>query len=1416
MSYTPLNSKFRAKSEDEVESIFQSLGMGSVQQGSKFATLGSNFNSQQKPLPSGLAHLGGNTPKILDKQNSGFFQQFLYGVSSPVMDTLSGFKLIDPRPKPEGIPGIAGNILGSIVGWTALTMLTSGIGTSAAAATGTAGAAVKIGKGISAATTLAKTGKALMSPQLATTLVKAVAGGAAANAHWAFGQQEYENIPKEALVGAVFGLGFGVVGHGVGKALSKRGGIMKTSESFIDDFIQGRDPSKMLHIKDADSMRRAIPNIVDSLDDKARASFDVDVDILLNKFLEKNPVPSSVHMADYGTSVGGWGKVNALDADGKVNLLMQALKKNPQDETLLQGVYKLTETNIFNSNTKSIYKNFSKDAVIVRDIVDQTAPITKIPTIDATSSSLKKVNQNYINKQVAKLSEAKTFGEQRAAYNKLVKWGVDKRKALMGDMKFNQLDFETQKQVSEIQSLIQDINWAMGDRVTKVLQKSGDVQLPALNMIADRATKKETLIRMQKLSERGGFNPNGSTQYHPELKRLLDQAGYKQNHGLMEGLWQNADFLSENPTLQAAFKQAMGEIDSPVLVTHPYGTFAVQNAVDVQDLNKLILSWKDLPDQFSKVGLSVADSIKLQTPATWWATKLAPVRAVIGEQQARSLRFAVKQNDLEVDKWVNKELAPLIKTLGANSKKARNIVGIQLSEVMEMRNANNAVAKKVKDLSLSVVDNLLGDSASSSDELVKMIVKNTGISKHNANRHVTDLLKIMADAPTASQIRKIAKQSGQSVNEIYSEILSGYVYNTRLHSAGFNATNASKMAKEFGTTPEILQASAQGRILFDRLFHESGIDPAMYRGAYFPHYRNMAGKGRAELEESFKDILSGAKNAEKLKENIFWANELSRTGTASYDTDFFEAYNRYVRGMSKKKHFEPVFKDFKAAQKNLGIDDTRVQVIRSLEEAIVGVPGDTEKMVDGIVRDFAGALGMNTSKYPRPTAAIGAMLAELQYSSGMGFNPFMPIRNLTQKALALSSITESGNPLEGAYWMGKYKMDKATGRGLARYLNEFNDVLDNRIYAEGLELHMKAGVKVAQKMGFSDVAAAKAGDFQEFSMKMFRWSDRSNVEDTFGAAAYYLMQAKKAPLSDAVELARGVTMATQFMYGIDSPMLYRTPLGKQLGIYQSWPLNWAQMLWEQGTSGQAHRAVSTVAFMAVMSEMLSARGWNFRTISPTETVRGILPIAMLSGEKDFPTVLRVGSSVMDYMRALASGEDAAMDTALINFQNQAIGLVPFGVVTDRTLKFIDRVRHDWRDYTDPGFMHRQALNPQTREGTSRLRTEVGPVESVMGLIGTTTKAAQRSADWEFVATMDKEYRGLRKQAISAFLDGDYDRFQKLQERLVLNFGQWIEPQDVKSELRMMGMTARERQLMSTPDPLKSMFLEQIQDRNRIY
>jgi hypothetical protein len=31
----------------------------------------------------------------------------------------------------------------------------------------------------------------------------------------------------------------------------------------------------------------------------------------------------------------------------------------------------------------------------------------------------------------------------------------------------------------------------------------------------------------------------------------------------------------------------------------------------------------------------------------------------------------------------------------------------------------------------------------------------------------------------------------------------------------------------------------------------------------------------------------------------------------------------------------------------------------------------------------------------------------------------------------------------------------------------------------------------------------------------------------------------------------------------------------------------------------------------------------------------------------------------------------------------------------------------------------------------------------------------------------------------AFMDGDYDTFQRLQEQLVLNFGRWITPNDIK-------------------------------------
>jgi len=696
------------------------------------------------------------------------------------------------------------------------------------------------------------------------------------------------------------------------------------------------------------------------------------------------------------------------------------------------------------------------------------------------------------------------------------------------------------------------------------------------------------------------------------------------------------------------------------------------------------------------------------------------------------------------------------------------------------------------------------------------MARSINMRKADLDKIVTDTQKYLAQEGVQDKIRKMSQARGVTQDRIMSDMLYNRIRDHKLVSAVEAGGDVlAREAREFGTTPDMLRAAKRTKDLFDDLFTYSNLDQDVYRAGYLPHFKNHAegafgNRSRKALNTVWEDI--GLPEGER--SDIFWMNEMPRDDIlAEYNPDFFEIAERYVKGLSKKRHFEPAMQEVDEFFNRVKPHQSRLDAWDGMKQFLKGTPTNDEKLIDQAWTSVARFLGkQDPGQFPRPTRELGAMAAEIQYSAGMGFNPWMPVRNLTQKLLGAASITDSGNPLEGLYWIGKAKMDKATGRGYARYLNQHNPVLQDRIAAEGLDYEMTAFRRLAEKLGLKDSVGRRAEALQEKSMQMFRWSDRSNVEDIFNAKAMYLMEHKGAPMADAIELARGTTMSTQFMYGIDSPMLYKTPVGKQIGIFQSWPLNWAHMMAEHGGKGQYQQAAATIVTMAAASETLSQTGISLRSIHPVETARGILPYAMMEGEMQFPASLRSASAGLDYMRNIAEGDEEAIDQALRNFKVGAEGLIPFGVVTSRTLQFIDRVRHDWKDFEDPGFLNLRALSPQTREDTARLRHDIGPLEGALGAFATTERAMQRQEDWQFVSEQMSAYRRLRTEAVEHFIAGDMEKFMDKQERLVLNFGQWIEPQDIQREMDLMNQSARERQLRGFPEEARNPYLEMLEER----
>ena len=627
---------------------------------------------------------------------------------------------------------------------------------------------------------------------------------------------------------------------------------------------------------------------------------------------------------------------------------------------------------------------------------------------------------------------------------------------------------------------------------------------------------------------------------------------------------------------------------------------------------------------------------------------------------------------------------------------------------------------------------------------------------------------------------KAIQKSGNNIGKI--------LENERLHEVLKKVVRAtessvSRVAKKLGVTKEELKIAAEMRFNYNELFARMNLDYEQYMKAYMPHIRKLSGKYFEELRVRLMQQGLDSKDITRVR----WIHELSRQGNLiNYETNAFKAYNAYVAASSKKLYLEPLFKEWTSAFNRLGMSPDRKMVFEQLKQYMLGRPSDWESFVDGAIKHVAGAVKLEVGN--RPTEAISGFLAEMQYAGVLAPNPFSAIKNLTQKILVIPDLSDKNSISEGIANMVEWYKVKNTPLGKA--ISEMNVIKKDRIFVDGLNLRETAIERWLLRLGSPfGVTPSKAQKINRGLFSMFQWSDLHNVDDAFGAQMLRMLK-KGAPVHEAAEIAKSTTMSTQFMYGLDSPMLYKSPFGKQIGIFMSWPLNWASMLYEQGTTGDMRKAIATVGLMAIGSEMLNLTGFNFRSTHPVEVARGWLPFALLEGEERSPMSIRAGIAGWQYLESLASGDPTAIDTAFDNFKNRIVPLIPLGLVTNRVVNFITVARNGWKEYDMVG----------------RLRREVHPWEATRAAFGPTIEAQRRWEDWQQIQRMNSDYRRLRRIALNAYISGNMKRFEQMQERMYQNFGRFIEPQDIEYEMELREMTSLERQLLGLPKAVQTSFL----------
>lgn len=1032
--------------------------------------------------------------------------------------------------------------------------------------------------------------------------------------------------------------------------------------------------------------------------------------------------------------------------------------------------------------------------------------------------------------------KAKTFGEQIDAYAKVEKAVKDGFSAFKKSNNAKNLQELVDKGATHKTAMEYVRRWEAVDTLKMARNHhfreitKGAVELPTPHQIGFDLGEDKFWAGVQQDVKSYGVD-KGNLYWNEKINQVFIKHSERtgQNYSRL-----NRKFWPDE--LKLEFDKVSGELqkagESAKFYIWGETAFPVPEGIPKAGLAKWIGEQTKLPKEPGWTPVSLAEAWSAKSDVNWLTRNFFPVRYAVGKSSADQLRVAVRQHQT----WYNNNAAvPISKwsdMLGVKGKELSRqgtIIGqrgLELDWTPEFNakyeNAANSLiaiaGKKIKGVDV-------GHKFVTKDrQWIAQTSKELGVPKSalwKAYNHYESRINQTFDIGKGKSLK--FEEYLSHINSSPREYVAQWLKQYKLLYSGAKPT--TEVAKQMGfENVKQLKVSYQMKRAFNKIFEEADIDPMMYQVAYMPRFKTLDGLGPNHFPQAFKTV--GADK--KLSDTLMWMNQMHREmpqGVYTYETDAFKAFSRYMSGYSKKKAYEPVFKNINQYMKDAKFSKSRMETYQKLQEHLKGVPTQIEQEMDRMIHNFGNALnwkGWNNTWGPKPTKEMMSVLAELQVMGGLGFNPFTAAKNLTQKILAFSSITDDGNPLHGMAWMMKAQAKKRTAEG--KRMLSWNKIAEHRQFHESFSVVDDSMSAVLRKMGLPDPAVGAGKAFKKASMKMFKATDMSNVEDTFLAKLLY-MQSKGHNVTHAINAAHQTTMATQFMYGFDSPMFYKStgplgPVGRAVGVFTSWPLNWAHLMYTQGTAGEANRAIASVVSMAIASEVLGLTKFSFNSIHPAETAKGILPLAALEGEQKLPMLLRSAATAAGAYQAFRDGDFATVDQALTNFRQRMWLLVPAGTMMKRTIEIIDIAQAEWRKtgptgqrvHTNYMDMFKGGTEFDVTDDRGRLRHTATAGEVARSFFGPTIEQNQRYQDWKRVSELDFAYKHMRRRAMDAFMEGDLEDFQYLQEQLVINFGKWIEPKDIKWEMELRGMSARERQLQGLPKSIKDPFLEMMEER----
>lgn len=328
------------------------------------------------------------------------------------------------------------------------------------------------------------------------------------------------------------------------------------------------------------------------------------------------------------------------------------------------------------------------------------------------------------------------------------------------------------------------------------------------------------------------------------------------------------------------------------------------------------------------------------------------------------------------------------------------------------------------------------------------------------------------------------------------------------------------------------------RSIFDEYRKAFGIE------GYIPNY--LPHKAGDTLEEMLarQDELLEALGLNEIPGALNFFAKHKRTnpeGKLMFD-DPFDALSYWFHRGIKAAATEDVLVAIEEAKAIA--DPSRRKFLDEYGRVVLGMPGAEERFWNNAVAEIVETFTGKPYSGRHIQRAIGKGVSAWYDSNLMG-NPGLPIKNIGQQMLTVAMLSD-GHPTRGfKHWARGVRLYNTE---LGKELLQYSEIGQDRQFLANID-------RDTDTKGFLQrVYDPLAKQLWRF----YKWSDNVNVGVSFLAGVDKALESGLS-IEQAIRYGDTVAANTQYSYGTNGLMMFKGPVGRILGMVNSWSLYWTRL-----------------------------------------------------------------------------------------------------------------------------------------------------------------------------------------------------------------------------------------------------------------